>query len=166
LSTSNEVQAITLRVAVEEKTTIACKHLPLACGPWTPTVYERLFPSAPVHVQWATDAGDWTICKNPYLTTLKSTAFVSFELLIGEKFEFAGRNNGTIWAYGPRNFDAKLPPPGQSDDPDEEIIQEMNERAHQWLNWNCTCEEQHGDEVQILETGRASRPATKSGLGV
>ncbi|KAF4953758.1 hypothetical protein FGADI_5751 [Fusarium gaditjirri] len=94
------------------------------------------------------------------------TAFVSFEPLIGEKLELAGRNDGTIWVCGRRNFDATLPPPSHSDEPDEILIQEMSEHVRQWLNWGSTCDEQHGDEVRLLEKGRAFRPATKSGLPV
>ncbi|SCO19739.1 uncharacterized protein FFE2_14431 [Fusarium fujikuroi] len=90
LSTLNELQAISLRINGQQKTTIVCKQLVLACGPWTPAVYEKLFPSAPVHLQWTTNAGGWIMFKNPCLTIPESTAFVSFESLIGEKFEFAG----------------------------------------------------------------------------
>ncbi|KAF4439064.1 NADH oxidase [Fusarium acutatum] len=99
LSTLNEVQAINLMTNGQQKTTFACRQLLLTCGPWTPTVYQRLFPSSPVHLQWTTNAGDWILCKNPCLTTPQSTASVSFEPLIGEKVEFAGQNDGTIWEH-------------------------------------------------------------------
>ncbi|KAF5710355.1 NADH oxidase [Fusarium mundagurra] len=166
LSISNEVKTITLRINGQQKTTIACRQLLLACGPWTPAVYQQLFPSSPVHLQWITDAGDWIICNNPCLTTPESTAFVSFAPLIGEKFEFAGRNDGTIWTCGRRNFDATLPSPGHSDEPDKGLIQEMTECARKWLSLNCTCHEGNCDDVQILSKGRAFRPATRSGLPV
>ncbi|VZH96653.1 unnamed protein product, partial [Fusarium fujikuroi] len=76
LSTLNELQAISLRINGQQKTTIVCKQLVLACGPWTPAVYEKLFPSAPVHLQWTTNAGGWIMFKNPCLTIPESTAFV------------------------------------------------------------------------------------------
>lgn len=166
LSTLNKLQTITLRINGQQETTIACRQLLLACGPWTPAVYENLFPSAPVRLQWTINAGDWIIFKNPCLTIRESTAFVSFEPLIGEKFEFAGRNDGTIWACGRRNFEATLPSPGQSKEPDQELIHEVSELARKWLNLKCTRPEWHCDGVQILEKGRAFRPATKSGLPV
>ncbi|KAG5787673.1 hypothetical protein H9Q69_013257 [Fusarium xylarioides] len=166
LSTWNGVQAITLRTNGQQKTTVLCRQLLLACGPWTPAVYGRLFPSAPVHLQWTTNAGDWIICKNPCLATPESMAFVSFEPLIGEKFEFAGRDDGTIWVCGRRNFDATLPSPGQSDEPDKELIHGLSGYARKWLNWNRTRHEWHCDDVQILKQGRAFRPATQSGLPV
>ncbi|KAF5591113.1 FAD dependent oxidoreductase [Fusarium pseudoanthophilum] len=142
----------------------ATVQLLLACGPWTPTVYERLFPSAPVHLQRTTNAGDWIIFKNPCLTIPQSTAFVSFEPLIREKFEFAGRNDGTIWVCGRRNFDATLPSPGQSDEPDKDLIHGLSGYARKWLYLNCTCHKGDCDDVQILNKGRAFRPATKTGL--
>ncbi|CZR48942.1 uncharacterized protein FPRO_12382 [Fusarium proliferatum ET1] len=166
LPTLNGLQAITLRINSQQKATIACKQMLLACGPWTPTVFQRLFPAAPIRLRWTTDAGDWIIFRNPRLATLESTAFVSFEPLIGEKFEFAGRNDGTIWACGRRNFEATLPSPGQSNEPDQELIQEISELAHKWLNLNCTHPEWHCDDVQILGKGRAFRRATESGLPV
>ncbi|KAF5649006.1 FAD dependent oxidoreductase superfamily [Fusarium sp. NRRL 52700] len=166
LSTSNDIKSISLRNSGQQITTFACKQLLLACGPWTPTVYEQLFPSAPVHLQWTTNAGDWIIFENPCLTTPDSTAFFSFEPLIGEKLEFAGRNDGTIWTCGRRNFDATLPPPGQSDEPDEGFIQEISGYARKWLKSQLNYQEEHCNDVQILEKGRAFRPATSSGLPV
>lgn len=84
LSTLNELQAVSLRINGQQETTLACKQMLLACGPWTPTVYERLFPAPPIRLQWTTDAGDWIFFKNSFLTIPESTAFVSFEPLIGE----------------------------------------------------------------------------------
>ncbi|CVL06785.1 uncharacterized protein FMAN_11881 [Fusarium mangiferae] len=98
--------------------------------------------------------------------TPTSTAFVSFESYIGEKFEFAGRNDGSIWVCGRRNFNAKLPSPGQSDEPDNALIEEMSRLARKWLNRDCSHHEEHCDDVQIVKKGRAFRPATKSELPV
>ncbi|KPM41810.1 hypothetical protein AK830_g4756 [Neonectria ditissima] len=166
LSSGNKVQALTCLKEDQTTTRIKCKQLLLACGPWTPTVYQRLFPSSTIRLQWTTNAGDWIICKNPCPTSQDSVAFVSFAGLIGEKFEFAGRNDGTIWACGRRNLTAVLPSPGHSDTPDQQLINELRGRAREWLNWGCNCAEKHTDDFQILSQGRAFRPATRSGLPV
>ncbi|KND89974.1 hypothetical protein TOPH_05321 [Tolypocladium ophioglossoides CBS 100239] len=166
LSAGNKVQAVTCLKDDRTMTRIDCKQLLLACGPWTPTVYERLFPSSTIHLQWTTNAGDWILCKNPCLTTQGSVAFVSFNGLIGEKFEFAGRNDGTIWACGRRNLTAALPSPSQLDTPDQKVIEELRGRAREWLNWGCNCAEKHANDFQVVDQGRAFRPATKSGLPI
>ncbi|KAF5243374.1 hypothetical protein FANTH_8196 [Fusarium anthophilum] len=144
----------------------ATVQLLLASGPWTPTLYKKLFPSAPFHLQRTTNAGDWIIFQYPCLARPESTAFVSFEPLTGKKFEFAGRNDGTIWACGRRNFDAMLPSPDRPDEPDERLIKELRACASKWLNRDCTSLGEHSEDVQVLSKGRAFRPATRSGLPV
>lgn len=145
---------------------IHCTKLLLACGPWTPIVYKTLFPSSPIRLQSSTDAGDWIVCKNPCRTTQKTVAYVSFEAIVGEKMEFAARNDGTIWVCGRRNHTASLPLPGQIAKPDEKMVQELLDRARTWLRLTCRCAKKHVDELQLVDKGRAFRPATKSGLPV
>ena len=145
---------------------IYCFRLLLACGPWTPIVYRTLFPSSQIDLQASTNSGDWIVCKNPCPTTEKTVAYVSFQAIVGDKMEFAARNDGTIWACGRRNYTAALPQPGQTAKPDEEIIEELLGRAHEWLNRGCCCKEKHPDKLQLVRKGRAFRPATKSGLPV
>ncbi len=145
---------------------IDCTKLLLACGPWTPIVHKTLFPFSLIHLQSSVKAGDWIVCKNPCPTTRKTVAFVSLKGLIGEKLEYAGRNNGTIWACGWRNFTASLPPPGQIAKPDEAMIEELIGRARTWLKLKCMCAENHVDELQLVSKGRAFRPETTSGLPV
>lgn len=166
LSAEHKVQAVTC--LQEDRTTIRidCKQVVLACGPWTPTVYETLFPSSPIQLQSTTDAGDWILCKSPCPTTQASTAFVSFANIIGEKLEFAGRDDGTIWVCGRRNLTAPLPSPGTLDEPDEKLVEELSGRARDWLNWQCNCTKTHHDSFQLVSKGRAFRPATKSGLPI
>lgn len=167
LSAANEVQTVTCWQEQSQTTLeMDCKQILLACGPWTPTVYETLFPSSSVRLHWTTDAGDWISCNNPCSTTEASTAFVSFADLVDEKMEFAARNDGSVWACGTRNFTADLPSPCQVAQPDEEIINVLEERARKWLNWSCHCVEKHPHQFQLLSKGRDFRPATPTGLPI
>ncbi|KAL8835396.1 MAG: hypothetical protein Q9170_003324 [Blastenia crenularia] len=166
LSPENRIQAV---VCLRKNLTtirIDCTQLLLACGPWTPIVYKMLFPSSPIQLQSSTNAGDWIVCKNPCPTTQKTIAYVSFQGILAEKLEFAGRNDGTIWVCGRRDFTAPLPPPGQNAEPDERLIEELFGRAQTLLNSKCRCTRKHDDELQLLSKGRAFRPATQSGLPI
>ncbi len=166
MSTQHKVRAVTCLADDQTEIYIECKQLLLACGPWTPTVYEMLFPSSPIRLQLTTDAEDWILCKNPCPTTRHSVAFVSFATLVGDKMEFAGRDDGTIWACGRRNLTASLPPLGQLDKADERVVEELSNYARKWLNWSCDCVEKHAGNFQLVGKGRAFRPATTSGLPV
>ncbi|KAI0859126.1 hypothetical protein F4860DRAFT_483965 [Xylaria cubensis] len=171
LSTDNRVQAVTCVNSHQETKTVSCTQLLLACGPWTPTVFDTLFPSSPIELQWTTDAGDWACWKNPCPTTQATTAFVSFADMAGEKIEFAGRNDGTIWACGRRNFTANLPPPGDQQEPDEAVIDELAGYARKWINWQCNCnsvenQQNNHNSLELVGKGRAFRPATPSGLPI
>ncbi|KAI0593542.1 hypothetical protein F4775DRAFT_597126 [Biscogniauxia sp. FL1348] len=166
LSDKNEVTAVTCLTKDQTAVRIECKQLLLACGPWTPSIYRMLFPSSPVCLQLATDAGDWIRFRNPCSRNEDSTAFVSFADIVGNKLEFAGRNDGTIWACGRRNCKAELPLPGRIDTPDEDLIDELTRYARKWINWRCSCIKPHTTKFELLDKGRAFRPATKSGLPV
>jgi glycine/D-amino acid oxidase-like deaminating enzyme len=173
LSAHNQVQAVTCIKRGEGEgeakvVRMGCRQLLLACGPWTPTVYSALFPSSPVTFQNTTDAGDWIVFRNPCPTSRASVAFVSFASIVGDKMEFAGRSDGTIWACGRRNLTAPLPPVGEYQAPDDELVRELSDRARDWLNWACDCDKVDATtsthDLRILDRGRAFRPATKTGL--
>ncbi|KAL8932035.1 MAG: hypothetical protein Q9216_006990 [Gyalolechia sp. 2 TL-2023] len=166
LSPENLVHAVTCLKKDLTTVWIDCTKLLLACGPWTPIVYKTLFPSSPIHLQSTTDAGDWIVCENLCPTTQDSTAYVSFQGILAEKLEFAGRNNGTIWVCGRNNFTALLPTQGQTAEPDEKMIEELIGRAGEWLHLRCRCTEKHADELRLVSKGRAFRPATKPGLPI
>ncbi|KAI0431089.1 hypothetical protein F5Y09DRAFT_341030 [Xylaria sp. FL1042] len=136
-----------------------------------PIVFDTLFPSSPIELQWNTDVGDWACWKPQCLTIQAKTAFVSFANIVGEKMEFAGRNDGTIWACGPRNSTANLPPPGHQEEPDEIVIDELAGYARKWIDCQCNCisgENHHDDHnsTELIGEGRAFRPATPSGLPI
>ncbi|KAJ8133247.1 hypothetical protein O1611_g372 [Lasiodiplodia mahajangana] len=171
LSTDNRVQTVTCVNSKQETTTIHCTQLLLACGAWTPTVFGSLFPSSKIKLQSDKDAGDWACWNGPCPTTQTTTAFVSFANVVGDKMEFVGRNDGTIWACGRRNHTANVPPPGYQQAPDETVIGELGGYARKWINWQCNCvsaESHHDnhDSIQLIDKGRSFRPTTKSGLPI
>lgn len=127
-------------------------------------MYEKLFPTSPIGLEWITDAGDWILCKNPCPSTQNTTAVVSFANLVGEKLEFAARKDGTIWGCGRRNHNAPLPHPRHAKEPDEALVAELSAHAQRWLDWSCHCTEEHDGMVQVVKKGRAFRPATSSAL--
>jgi len=104
--------------------------------------------------------------QNPCPTTQKSIAFVSLANVIGQKLEFAGRDDGTIWVCDRRDFTASLPAPGEIAEPDERMIEELCGHAQRWLDLEWRCTEKYVDGFQLVSKGRAFRLATKSGLPV
>ena len=166
LSSGKSVQAVACLTKDSRTIWITCDKLLIACGPWTPTVYKTLFPSSPINLQPTTNAGDWIVCKNPCPTVRTTVAYVSLAALVGEKLEFAARNDGTIWVCGRRNFRASLPPQGQYAKPDDNLIEELLDHARKWLASECSCITKHNNELLLVDKGRAFRPATKSGLPV
>ena len=166
LSSGKSVQAVACLTKDSKTISITCDKLLIACGPWTPTVYKTLFPSSPIDLQPTTNAGDWIVCKSPCPMVRTTVAYVSLAALMGEKLEFAARNDGTIWVCGRRNFTASLPPQGLNAKPDDNLIEELLDHARKWLASECSCVDKHSDELQLVDKGRAFRPATKSGLPV
>ncbi|ROV88946.1 hypothetical protein VPNG_10198 [Cytospora leucostoma] len=77
-----------------------CQALVVAAGPWTPSVYQALFPSSAIKLRSDLHAGDWILLCNPLPVSQKSLAFIALDDIVGEKSEFTGRNDGTIWITG------------------------------------------------------------------
>ncbi|KAG6358907.1 hypothetical protein INS49_012427 [Diaporthe citri] len=166
LSAEKEVQTVTCwGYDGQTMTHIDCKQVLLACGPWTPSIYETLFPTSRLRLQWITDAGDWILCKNPCPSTKNTTAVVSFAHLVGEKLEFAALNDGTIWGCGRRNHYAPLPPPGHAEEPDEALVAELSAHAQRWLDWSCHCTEEHAGMVQVVKKSNTGSDTVKRSSG-
>ena len=112
-------RATTVTVIREDSSSvrIPCDNFVLAGGPWTPMIYKTLFPSSPIHIDSATEAGDWIVFRNQHPVTNKSVAFVGLNDIVGEKLEFAGRNDGTIWVCGAKDHKGALPPLGSKGPP-------------------------------------------------
>ncbi|KAF1963706.1 nucleotide-binding domain-containing protein [Byssothecium circinans] len=143
-----------------------CEDFILAGGPWTPSIFRTLFPFSPVHPELIIDAGDWILFQNPIANDIKdtSTAFVSLDDIVGEKLEFAGRPDGTIWVCGRSNFKDNLNAVGTSASADPKMISELTGRAYRFLKVRDTGSPATFKELKVISAGRAFRPATPSGL--
>ena len=81
---------------------------------------------------------------------------------MGEKLEFAGRNDHTIWATGERSHIGAVPKVGQTPEPDQASLKKLHANATVFLK--------HGQgndcELRVLSQGRSYRPTTQSGLPI
>jgi len=88
---------------------IACQPLVLAAGLWTPLMYQRLLPSSAITLKATLNAGDWILFRDPFPATKKTIAFIALDDIVGEKLELVGRDDGTIWLIGRKDYNASLP---------------------------------------------------------
>ena len=162
LSSSNQLVSLDLASDSETRTTVRLDNLVLAAGPWTPTLFKMLFPNSSVDMEPVIDAGDWIVFENPEPTSAQSIAAVYLDDIVGEKLEFAGRNDQTIWATGKRSHIGAVPKVGQTPEPDQASLKKLHANAKVFLK--------HGQgtdcELHILSQGRSYRPATQTGLPI
>jgi glycine/D-amino acid oxidase-like deaminating enzyme len=161
LSFSNQIQSLGVVSGNEKQGTLQCDKLIIAAGPWTPGLFNTLFPDSKVDLQPAVDAGDWIICQNTDepLKSSSDIAAVFLDDIVGHKLEFAGRNDGTIWACCERNHSAIMPPVGEEAEPDDLAIHKLTDYAQEFI---IGAE----DSLKVVQSGRAFRPARKKGLPV
>ncbi|KAF2658916.1 FAD dependent oxidoreductase [Lophiostoma macrostomum CBS 122681] len=147
---------------------IACTSLILACGPWTPSVYATLFPNSALRFDQVLEAGDWLLLRNPHPVAGESTIFVGLNEFVGSKLEFAGRDDGTIWICGRKivTSSSSLPEPGKCAKADTDMASELIGRCSEFLGRDDLRAEKKTASVglEIVETGRAFRPTSRSGL--
>lgn len=147
-----------------EKYSLSCNKLVLAAGPWTPTYSKQLFPDSVLNLQPTIDAGDWVLMENSNVQTSKTIACVFFDDIVGEKLYYAGRNDETIWVCGQRNHTEKLLPPEAEHEPDEGLISRLMKYSQGFIHFSEDVDAVKSSTMQILETGRAFRASTASGL--
>ena len=137
---------------------LECDKLVIAAGPWTPATFKMLFPKSSVRFENAICAGDWYVFDNPQASPEESIAAVYFNDIVGHKLEFAGRNDGTIWATGEKSQTGEVPRIGHAPQPDPEYLAKLKRYADVFLKGPL------GDRV--ITQGRSYRPATRSGLPI
>ncbi len=86
--------------------------------------------------------------------TKKTIAFIALDPIVGEKLEFVGRDDSTIWLIGRKHYNAPLPSLGNFAEPNKEMIKELIGSAEQSLK--------KLGGLEIVGKGRAIRPATDS----
>lgn len=102
-------------------------------GPWTPSQVKTLFPGSPLDLKSSTNAGDWIIFQNQNPLETETTAVVFFDDIVHEKLEYTGRNDGSIWVCGRRNYVAVLPPPDKEDQPDDIVISDLIDYSERFI---------------------------------
>lgn len=143
---------------------IPCCKLVLTAGLWTPSQVKTLFPDSPLDLQPSTNAGAWVIFQNKNPLNTKSTAVVFFDDILHKKLEYAGRNDGSIWVCGRRNYTAVLPRPGEEDEPDDEFVSDLIHYSRRFTrqSWNGDDESprncQFWPKVEIFDHSQ-SRPS-------
>ncbi|KAJ5711094.1 hypothetical protein N7488_005250 [Penicillium malachiteum] len=144
---------------------VPCQKLVLTAGPWTPALVKSLFPNTSIDLKPAINAGDWLVMENRNCLNANSLAVVFFDDIVHDKLEFAGRNDGTIWVCGRRNYTAKLPPLNTEDKPDETVISDLMKFSRRFFE---AADEGKGigHDPIILAQGRYFRPSTVSGLPI
>lgn len=142
---------------------LPCNSLVLAAGPWTPQQIQTMFPHSTLDLAPTTLAGDWLLLKNAIHPDEKSTASVFFNHIVGEKLEFSGRNDRTIWVCGKTNSTASLPPLGEETPPDDLQVADLLEYSRQFIrDFDDTGDE--NDTLTVVDKGRSFRPMRQSGL--
>jgi glycine/D-amino acid oxidase-like deaminating enzyme len=143
---------------------LPCHKLVLTAGPWTPSQVKTLFPASTLDLQPSTNAGDWVILQNINPLDTRSIAVAFFDEIVHEKLEFAGRNDGSIWACGRRNYTAVLPPPGKEDEPDDSVISDLINYSWRFIRTSANGDGEKSIDLPILAKGRCFRPSTILGL--
>jgi glycine/D-amino acid oxidase-like deaminating enzyme len=85
---------------------------------------------------------------------------------VHEKLEYAGRNYGSIWVCGRRNYVAVLPPPGKEDQSDEVVISDLINYSEKFIRQGGNADSKQGLGLTVIAKRSAFRPSTVSGLPV
>ncbi|RYP09421.1 hypothetical protein DL764_001300 [Monosporascus ibericus] len=149
-------------LATGESYSLPCQKLVIAAGPWSPSLIQSLFPNSILDLQPSTNAGDWMVFQDPNPVRADTTSAVFFDDIVHEKLEYGGRNNGSIFVCGRRNFTAILPPPGKEDEPDQRVLSDLIQYSRRFIHQDI--EGEACPALSILEKGRAFRPSTVAGL--
>lgn len=102
--------------------------------------------------------------KNTNSLDPESLAVVFFDKVVHEKLEFSGRNDGSIWVCGQRNYTAELPPPNKEDQPDDQVISNLMDYTRRFVHTNGHSMDEEIPNPTVLAKGRSFRPSTVSGL--
>ena len=160
-ASSHEMQYLRVIHHDTNKTsTIRCDKLVIAAGPWSPGLFAKLFPHSTVKIDPVISAGEWFVFQNPEscLEDEESIAAIYLDDIVGEKLEYAGRNDGTIWTTGVKGGRGEVPGVGEEPEPDAGNLFKLKAYAERFLKTK--------DALQVVSQGRSYRPATRSGLPV
>ncbi|KAL8847098.1 MAG: hypothetical protein Q9221_007847 [Calogaya cf. arnoldii] len=158
LSPNNEVTAIDVVRDNETMSHLKCDKLVVATGPWTPAVFKRLFPGSSVTFEPVISAGEWFVFENPepHSSVIAATYF---DDIVGEKLEFAGRNDHTIWVTGAKTDNGTVPEVGEVPEPKASSLAKLKAYSDTFLK-------QPQGGLRIVKQGRSYRPANEKQLPI
>ena len=143
---------------------LQCNHLVLAAGPWSPALFKQLFPQSSARIEAVISAGEWFVFDTPEPFDEKSIAGVYFNDIVGQKLEFAGRSDHTIWTTGEKSEVGEVPSVGDTPKPDPSRLAKLRSYADIFLKHPRTDDVRQ--ELRVVSQGRSYRPATWNSLPV
>lgn len=162
LSGSNDLLSLDVLDEYKRSTVLKSDKLIIAAGPWTPASFKRVFPQSSVKFDPVISAGEWFVFENPEPLSKRSVGAVYLDKIVGQKLEFAGRNDHTIWATGEKSQFGEVPDLGHVPTPDPSSLAKLRNYSDTFLI------RPHGpkQELRVIGRGRAYRPATQSQLPI
>ncbi|KAL8745703.1 MAG: hypothetical protein Q9184_007839 [Pyrenodesmia sp. 2 TL-2023] len=158
LSSTDEILSIDVIHDNKTSSTLRCDSLILATGPWTPALFKTLFPGSAVTFEPVISAGEWFVFENPE-THSSVIAATYFDDIVGEKLEFAGRNDHTIWATGAKSDIGTVPNIGEVPEPNASSLARLKAYSDIFLK-----HPQGG--LRVINQGRSYRPANEKQLPI
>ena len=163
LSHAHDLLSLNVLGDNENFAVLSCDKLVLAAGPWTPAVLRTLFPQSSVNLEPVISAGEWIVFENPNTSNNRSVSAVYLDKIVGQKLEFAGRDDHTIWATGEKNATGEVPDVGDIPQPNLESLEKLKVYAKHFLK-RSRVDTQDMEGFRVLSQGRSYRPATRTGL--
>ncbi|KAL8802364.1 MAG: hypothetical protein Q9182_003853 [Xanthomendoza sp. 2 TL-2023] len=157
LSSKNEILSIGITSDDKKTSVLACDKMILATGPWTPAVFKKLFPDSSVKLEPVISAGEWFVFENPEPESEIAAAY--FDDIVGEKLEFAGRNDHTIFATGVKTVNGTLPDLGEVPKPDPAGLAKLKTYSEIFLK-------HPRGGLRVISQGRSYRPENQSQVPV
>ncbi|KAL8819935.1 MAG: hypothetical protein Q9223_001737 [Gallowayella weberi] len=152
LSSNNEIVSIGITSDGQKSSVLACNKIVLATGSWTPAVFKKLFPDSSVKLEPVISAGEWFVFENPEPDSEIAAAY--FDDIVGEKLEFAGRNDHTIWVTGVKTDNGTVPDLGEVPKPDPASLAKLKAYSD-----NILKHPQNG--LRVISQGRSYRPENR-----
>jgi glycine/D-amino acid oxidase-like deaminating enzyme len=159
--TRDELAAVRIAFADGVETDIPCTRLVITAGPWTPTVFATLFPSATIRIPISPLAGHSLLVKSPRWSKEHETkgchaVFAADDL--GFSPEIFSRLSDEVYIAGLNSTSIPLPELSTDAKIRPEAIETLKQTAKKMLGLpGCD------DDLQILREGLCFRPVTSSG---
>ncbi|KAL8950198.1 MAG: hypothetical protein Q9222_003761 [Ikaeria aurantiellina] len=157
LSRTDEILSIQVVRDKDKISLLKCDKLVLAAGAWTPAVFKKLFPQSSVNFDPVISAGEWLVFENPEPDVEIAAAY--FDDIVGEKLEFAGRSDHTIWVTGIKNKTGIVPDVGEVPEPDQASLSKLKDYSNTFLQHPAT-------GLRVISQGRSYRHENKRRLPI